>query len=758
MFNKFIVRFLLVIAFYAPVSLSLFAAAEYVGEKSCQSCHEKEYQAWQGSHHQLAMQPAVGDAVLGDFENSTFSKDGIRSTFFKRQDRFLVNTDGPDGKLQDFEISYVFGVFPLQQYMVKFPGGKIQVLDIAWDSRPAEQGGQRWFSLHPDEQIPAGDILHWTGPNLNWNYMCADCHSTNLQKNYDSDTQAYQTSWTDINVSCEACHGPGSMHVEWANALAEGGEYKAENRGLTVSLGERDGVLWHTDPKTNLPARSSPNETRAEIQVCARCHSRRGQLSDDFMPGQPFMDAYHPALLTEGLYYADGQMLDEVYVWGSFRQSRMYDAGVTCSDCHDPHTAALKAPGEQVCYQCHAPKVYASESHHFHEKGSEGASCVACHMPATTMMGIDERNDHAFRIPRPDVSLSYGSPNACNQCHENENARWSVDQLKKWYGSIRPGFQDFSGVFSLARINNINAPGLLMQLAMDGAQPGIARATAFAHLGMGLNQNSLMLIQQALNDEDPLVRQGALVALESLPPEQRIIALPAVWDEVRSVRIQAARLMAAYPAGQLREDRQAKLDAVIEEYIQSQMFNAERPEAQLNLAGLYQDRQQYVEAELAYRKALELQPMFVPAYVHFAYMLGAQQRETEAANLLSAGIVEVPESADLYHALGLSKIRQQQTKNALEALARAAKLAPGNRRYQYVYAVALQSTGKVNEAIKKLQSILKNNPGDPEILSALVAFNRDAGKKSVALEYARKLQSMLPNNPEIKKLVESLQP
>jgi len=750
-----IVRFILALSFVAP--LSLFAAPDYIGSESCQSCHQPEYQAWQGSHHQLAMQPAVGDAVLGNFSNSHFSKDGVTSTFFKDGDRFMVNTDGPDGKLQDYVISYVFGVDPLQQYMVDFAEGRIQVLDIAWDSRSESQGGQRWFSLHPDETIPAGDILHWTGPNLNWNYMCADCHSTNLQKNLDVDTGAYQTSWTDINVACEACHGPGSRHKEWADAAVAGGEDKTKNKGLTVSLNERDDVNWHTDSKTNLPVRSQENQSRAEIQVCARCHSRRAQLSDDFVPGQPFMDAYHPALLTEGLYYADGQMQDEVYVWGSFRQSKMYEAGVTCADCHDPHKAELSAPGELVCYQCHAPEQYASEAHHFHAPESEGASCVECHMPATTFMGVDARHDHGFRIPRPDVSLELGSPNACNQCHDDQDAAWSVAQLEKWYGTQPLGFQNYAGVFSAARQNTLNAPGLLLELAMDGAQSGMARATAYSHLGAGLNQNSMMLLQQGLNDSDPLIRQGVLTALESVPPEQRIVALPAVWDEVRSVRIQAARLLAAYPEGKLRADRQQKLDGVIEEYIAAQLFNGERPESQINLAGLYQEQQKFVDAELAYRKALQLQPKFVPAYVNFANMLSARERGTEAVNLLAAGIAEIPESADLYHALGLSKVRQKQAADAINDLSQAALLAPENRRYQYVYAVALQSVGEIDRAIEVLQTSLAHSPGDIEVLYALVTFNRDAGRNPAALAYAKKLQVILPDNPDIARLMESLE-
>ena len=735
-----------------------WTAPQYVGQQACQECHQEEHEAWQGSHHQLAMQEANVDTVLGNFQQARFSKDGVTTTFFRDGERFMVNTDGPDGDLVDYPVSYVFGVYPLQQYMINFPQGKIQVLDIAWDTRPRDEGGQRWFSLHPDEHIPAGDVLHWTGPNMNWNYMCADCHSTDLQKNYDAASGEYHTRWSDISVACEACHGPGSAHLEWAESATPGGEYKAEDMGLTAVLNDRDGVQWLLDEETGQPRRSRENVSRSEIEVCARCHSRRSQLSDAFVPGEAFMNAYHPSLLSEGLYHVDGQMLDEVYVWGSFRQSKMYAAGVTCSDCHDPHTTELRLPGEQVCYQCHRVDQYARREHHLHAPGGEGSSCVECHMPPTTYMGVDARHEHAFRVPRPDITLSQGSPNACNNCHGDRDAEWAVQAIKEAYGRWPRGSQQYAGALNAARRGTMNAGPLLQALAMDTEQAGIARATAYAHLGGAPDQTTLMLVQQGLNDPDPLVRQGALDALEGLPLQYRLVALPAVWDEVRSVRVQAARLVAAYPREQIGAERGEKIDQVLQEYIQAQEFNAERPEAQLNLAGLYAEIQRYTESEHAFRRALDLQPQYVPAYVNFAQMLSERKRETEAANLLESGLAEVPESADLYHALGLSRVRQKNIPAAINALARAAELAPENRRYSFVYAVALQSTGKPAEAVSVLQQAAEAFPNDPEILMALVNYSREAGQASTALRYAEQLQAMFPGNPEIEALLRSLQP
>lgn len=739
------------------MSMPGFSAPEYIGETVCRSCHQTEADDWNGSHHQLAMQEANAKSVLADFGDTSFSKDGIVSTFFTDQGRFMVNTDGPDGSLQDFEIAYVFGVYPLQQYMVKFPQGRVQVLDIAWDTRSKDEGGQRWYSLHPGEKVLAGDVLHWTGPNLNWNYMCADCHSTNLQKNYDVSSKSYQTSWSEINVSCEACHGPGATHQKWAE---QGEDATQADKGLTVRLDERAGVSWITSPHSNLPERSEPNTQRKEIQVCARCHSRRSQLSDDFIPGQPFMNAFHPALLTSGLYYSDGQMQDEVYVWGSFRQSKMYDTGVSCSDCHDPHTTKLKAPGEQVCYLCHTPARYASEAHHFHQPDGEGGNCIACHMPASTLMGVDERNDHSFRIPRPDLSAAVGTPNACAQCHLGQTANWAAERLKDWYGTQVKGYQQFAPALLASRIGDASASQHLQALAMNPAQPGIARATAYAEMSTLLDQQSLMLIQQGLNDTDPLVRQGALTGLENAPMQYRIMALPAVWDEVRSVRTQAARMLAAYPADQLREDRLDKLNSVLDEYIQTQEFNADRPESQANLGALYTEQGKFAAAEQAYRIALELQPQFIPAYVQLAQLLAGQERQEESMALYRAGLENVSESdaAPLYHALGLSQVRQKKMQAALDSLARAAELDPLNQRYQYVYAVGLQSEGKLDQAISVLERVLVRSPDEVEILYALATFNRDAGRREAALDFALKLQALLPNEPQIKELVNSLRP
>lgn len=733
--------------------------AGYAGYKACAGCHESETLAWQGSHHALAMQTATQATVLGDFDDARFEHYGITSRFYRSDEAFMVKTEGPDGALHDYQVAYTFGVYPLQQYLVQFPGGRLQALDIAWDSRNKEEGGQRWIALHPNERIPAGDVLHWTGPNLNWNYMCAECHSTGLNKNYDAESRSYATTWSEINVSCEACHGPAATHVDWAQRTADGDDaaLKDTSKGLAVLLDEREGVSWKIDGDSGKPVRSVPRTSSVEIQTCAVCHSRRSQIAEDSQSGKPFFDSFMPSLLTEGLYHADGQIEDEVYVYGSFLQSKMHAAGVTCSDCHDPHKAGLRLPGEQVCYQCHEASRYTKTEHHFHVPGSTGASCVECHMPAQTYMVVDPRHDHSFRIPRPDLSVKLGTPNACNACHTDKTPLWAAEQVKTWYGDTPSGYQQFAGTLKAARNASPGAGDLLKKLASDAAQPGIARATSASYLGRHQDVTSFGILKTMTDSEDPMQRLAALQALADYDLRNRVqLVFPLLDDPVRSVRVQAAGLLASVPAGNLAAGQQDILDRAMQEYVEVQLFNAERPEAQLNLGTFYADQGNERDAEAAYREALRLQPQFVPAYVNLAQLYSGQGDETAALEILQSGLEAVKDSAVLYHALGLAQVRSKQAAEAMASLSRAAELDQGNARYSYVYAVGLQSSGDTAKAIDVLEIAHGRHPGDADILYTLVIYLRDAGRIDAARRYLSALKKLAPGNSAVMQLEQEL--
>ena len=716
------------------------ATATFVGSARCAECHAEEVRAWQGSQHQLAMQLPGDESVLGDFDDASFTYAGVTSSFQRRDGRYVVRTDGPDGELADFEVRYTFGVYPMQQYLLELPGGKLQALSIAWDSRPPQAGGQRWFHLYPDERIDYRDELHWTRPAQNWNFMCADCHSTDVRKGYDASTDRYQTEYAEISVGCEACHGPGSAHLDWARD-----EGPDPLRGLTVQFDERRGVSWRPDAMTGKPRRSQPRTSEREIEVCAQCHARRAQVAEGYRPGQPFGDHYLPSLLTPPLYHVDGQQRDEVYIWGSWLQSRMHAAGVTCSDCHDPHSQKLRVPGNGVCAQCHEPAKYEARSHHGHAPGTTGTACADCHMPQNTYMVIDPRRDHSMRVPRPDLSVSLGVPNACNNCHADRSAKWAAAAVRGWYGRDAAGFQGYAPILAAADRRDPSARDGLRTLAADAAQPAIARATAvvrFAELGGASGQ----FTQRAAQDSDWRVRIAAASGAQSLPPETRSAAVGRLLaDPVRAVRIEAARVLAGSHA-QLPADLQSAWQRASGEYLETLRYNADRPEANVARGGFYAALGDTAEAQQAFDHALKLDPAFEPAYVNAADALRALGHEDDALAMLERGLSVLPRSAALHHAKGLAQVRGQQAPAALLSLRQAATLDPGSVRYTYVYAVALHSTGRPTEAIQVLEQALQRWPTDRDVLFALASFQRDAGELAAARRTVEALLAAYPRD------------
>jgi len=736
-------------------------ALTLVGSEVCADCHRPETALWNKSQHKHAMQHANASTVLGDFDNAGFDHYGVHSRFFKKDDRFFVETDGADGKLAAFEVKYTFGIDPLQQYLIEFPDGRIQALSIAWDTRPKDQGGQRWFHLYPNEEIKHDDILHWTKLNQNWNFMCAECHSTGVQKNYDAASDRFHTTWTEISVGCEACHGRGSRHVEWARSQASWWPFGKDQhplKGLAVFLNERNGVTWRTDLKTGNPQRSVPPALiRREVETCGLCHARRGEFSEDWTPGQPLSDTHAVTLLAPGLYHADGQMRDEVYNYGPFKQSKMFAAGVTCSDCHDPHSAGLRASGDGVCLQCHASDNYEVASHSHHGDATPKVACASCHMPVSTYMVIDKRHDHSLRIPRPDLSVKLGTPNACNGCHTDKSAQWAADAIEQWHGPVRKGFQNYAETFHASWTDRPDAAALLALVAASPAVPAIARASALSELHSRVSPATIELARKGLSDPDPMVRIAALEMLDGLPGD-RIWTLvsPLLSDPSRGVRITAASVLAVVPTARQPSSDRAAFERAADEFIAAQRFNADRPEARSTLGNFFVRRGLTTDAENEYKAGLRLSPQFAPAAINLADLYRQLHRDDNAQNVLRTAITSSPKDAGLHHALGLTLTRLKRPDDALGELRVATELEPDRSRYAYVYAVALHSLGRVDESLNVLKQNLARHAEDRDTLLALVTFNRDAGNIGVALDYAEQLSRAAPNDHEVTRLTNEL--
>lgn len=728
--------------------------ANYVGGAACAGCHVEQTELWSRSHHALAMQAATPTSVLANFADAKFTKDGIESTFFQRDGQYFVRTDGSDGRLTDFSVAYTFGVEPLQQYLLELPHGRLQALSIAWDARSKEQGGQRWFHLYPNEKIDHRDVLHWTGPAQNWNHMCAECHSTNLEKNYRAEGNRFETRWTDVNVSCEACHGPGSLHVAWADA---GRKSADSTHGFAVAFEKQAGV-WGFQNGNPIAMRQPALESSIEVETCGRCHSRRAQIWPDYRHGQPLDQTHRVALLEEGLYHADGQILDEVYEYGSFLQSRMYAAGVTCSDCHEPHSGRLRAEGNAVCAQCHQSTHYDSPKHHFHEQGSDASECVSCHMVERTYMVIDGRRDHSFRVPRPDVSEKLGTPNACNGCHEKRDARWATKAIARWYGPERRHGPGYAEAIHAGRNSQPGAEQALIAIAADNSIPAIARATAISLLPSYLSANSLPAISESSKDPDALARRAAMEALTGLDPQMRVpIASPLLADPIRNVRLEALGSVLDSPRSALSAEQQRAFDGAVEEYRRVQAFNADRADAQVNLGMLEARVGNPQAAQQAYERAIRLQPSFVPSYVNLADLFRSQAQEDRAEQTLRTGLQVDAYNAELHEALGLALVRQKRLREAVNELAHAAQLRPDSARYAYVHAIGLSEIGDVRGAINVLSRAHERHPAERQIVMALVEYSARAGDQAAAIRWARKLTELSPGDGQAQELLRQLQ-
>ena len=727
------------------------SANAFTGSDTCQGCHAEQHALWRGSHHDLAMQLPGPDTVLGNFDNASFTYNGITTRFFRDGDKYMVNTDGEDGKPQDFEVAYVFGVTPLQQYLLPLSRGRLQALSIAWDARPASEGGQRWYHLYPDEKVDYKDPLHWTGSYQNWNTSCAECHSTDLKKNYKADSRSFDTQFAELDVGCEACHGPGEQH----QALAAEDKLKsAENSGFPTALAQRG--QWALPVDAHIARRTTPLQSNAQIDSCGRCHSRRGTLGE-YHYGANLLDTHRLALPQWPLYYPDGQIRDEDYVYGSFVQSKMHQAGVVCSNCHDPHSLKLRAPGNGVCAQCHAPSNYDSAQHHHHKDDSAGAQCANCHMPETTYMGVDPRRDHSMRIPRPDLSVVMGTPNACNQCHQDQDAPWALEALRQWDVQFRDTSNHPARAFQRIAQGDNRAVPQLAKIASDTRAAPIWRATAMEALGQVGGRDALQTATQLLYDDDPLLRASTVRALDFLPLHQRLQLMQAlIDDEVTAVRMEVAASLAGVPLDQVTPEQAAQLRTLFNEYLSILQQDADMPGVQLQMGIFYITRGDEKAAEAAYREALTLNSQLIPAYLNLADLLRGQSRDDEARKVLLQALAVDPQNGNTLHALGLLETRGGQPETALTYLQQAGELETEGTRHRFVYAIALHDLGKPAEAIVQLQKLLRSVPQSEEVLLALSNYSAELGQREKALGYAKTLTQLAPGNRSYQQLYASL--
>jgi predicted CXXCH cytochrome family protein len=537
-----------------------------------------------------------------------------------------------------------------------------------------------------------------------------------LQKNYDFATDTYETTFSEIDVSCEECHGPGSVHVALAN---------------------RWSPLWDRNVGYGLANLKTIDNT-TQIETCAKCHSRRHAIHADFRPGRPLLDYYEPVVLAPGLYHTDGQILDEVYEYSSFLESKMHANRVRCSDCHDPHSLQLKFAGNKLCTQCHIPGKYDTPTHHHHPAESAGASCVACHMSTQTYMVIDERHDHSFRVPRPDLTVQLGTPNTCNTCHNlpHETPAWAVEAVKKWYGDKRPDDPHWAPAIDAASRGELAGEKLLVALLHRPATPSIIKATALSLSDQYQTPNIAELQQRALEDDDPLVRATAVEVLLPTEPISQFFAFlgDRLSDRSRAVRIAAARRLASVPRARIDAAYHAALDNALDEYRASQQINLERAAPHINLAMLARDLGNYDEATSELRTAIRLEPQLTGPRTELANIVARQNPASEEIAKLRAEEAEnldrdtqlLPDNAAVFYRLGLLRYLLGEYTAASRALTKACELAPEN--YDFRMTVALleekwyERDGDLahyEAAVASLKKMVELRPKDPRTAQIL---------------------------------------
>lgn len=716
---------------------SLPKAAAFVGSRKCTSCHGKEYEKWEGSHHDHAMDVAGESTVLGDFDDAVFEMHGVRSRFSRWEGRFFVHTQGPDGEMADFEVTHTLGWYPLQQYLVPFPGGRLQCLPIAWDVRQ-----KKWYHLYPKGPLDPKDWLYWTKGAQNWNSMCAECHTTGLRKHYDMETDSYRTTWSDIEVGCEACHGPASRHVAWAE-MPDMARPEAENYGLVV--------------------RTSALDSRGLVELCAPCHSRRVALGDYTHGEADLLDSMIPSLLEEGLYYPDGQIRDEVYEYGSFTQSKMYHRNVRCSGCHDVHSLKRIGTGNETCLQCHRADLYDTKEHHFHKKAGEagepirsadghtlfevgtGALCTECHMPGREYMGVDYRLDHSFRIPQPRLSIAVGAPNACNRCHADKTPEWADGAVTRWYG---PGRRPHYGtVLAAGRKGLPEARGELIRVAGDPLYPVIVRATALSLLVRYPGKESLQALELALSDPEALVRRTAVQTICLLDPKGKGARIaPLLYDPVKAVRMEAASSLAGKPSQDLGPEERRAFEAALSEYRLAMEYTGDFASSRHNLGNLCAALGHKEEAVRHYLAAIRIDEQFYPAKVNLAMLYNERGENEKSERLFREVLALRPELHDVRYSLGLLLGERKRYEEAAVELERVAKSMPERSRIHYNLGLVLQILERTPEAEAALLAALEREPDNPEYLYALA----DHYLKRRELAKARNLaERMVAEHPEM---------
>lgn len=664
----------------------------YAGSASCRECHEEAWNEWRTSHHARAqrdLDPALDDVA---FQPMRSIQHGTQLSFAdEKNDRYRIITMGPDGEQQPFEPAGAIGVDPLWQYLIPTERGRVQVTELAFDPDK-----QEWFNVYGDEDRRHDEWGHWTQRGMNWNSMCADCHMTAYDKQYDPDRDAYDPQYLEQGVGCEACHGPMRDHVDWQEAHP-GARARYEQTG---------------EPEDPTIVAMTRDE---HAQVCGSCHARRSDLTGNFEPGDAFVEHYELFLpdLTD-VFYPDGQVREEDFEYAAFKLSAMHNWGVRCMDCHYWHSAEVARTDNMLCLRCHERGIADRRpidevEHSHHPPGTPGFLCKDCHMPQTVYMARHWRHDHGMTIPDPLLNKEHGIPDACTRCHEEEGIDWSIEYVNEWYGDrMERPTRHRARLLARLKEGDLSAvPGVLELLEDEPNANWRAVYLRFLRQVISLASSEQQLatavapLLKALDDPSPLVQANAI---DSLEPLARVLADPLGQKLTSPHRI--VRIKAAWA---LREnvDLDSRAGRDLMTYLR---FNQDQPPGAFQMATLHAARGKFSDALSWYERSLAWDARMPPARHGYATALQALGRSADAARVLLEGASIEPNNALYPYWLGLLYDEMGEAVAARDALRAAVKRDDSHARYWYNLGLAEDQLGNHDRAFQALDRAEELDP------------------------------------------------
>ena len=707
---------------FSLVLLTTFNCTAVQAAEDCATCHPTQTESWRSSHHAQAMAQAAHlnqgriqpdkQSLLGDFNDVTATHLDLKANF-RTIDGHPVMSLTQSGKTTHHIVSHSFGVFPLQQYLTETDDGRWQVLPFFWDARDINKGGQRWITLHPKESISAADRLHWQQPLANWNGMCADCHSTGLVRNFSPANNRFDTEFSQISVSCGSCHGP-QPHTDNPAAKGSGAGFAPR-----FPIGQRNIAEALPTP----PAKEAAQST---LEICAGCHSLRSPLVDGIDPRKPFLDQFAPAFPAPVLYFPDGQAKEEVYVWGSFLQSRMHKEGVTCGNCHDPHSQKLVAQGNTLCSQCHAKDTYDVKTHHHHNPGTEAAQCINCHMPTQTYMVVDDRRDHSFRVPDLAASRKLNTPDPCTTCHTNQSKSWAEQKIAGWQPS--PAETKASGSVQLWQQLQTGAALTPIEFAQLMQDPEIAEIKKASAITEQAKLTSHIKNLPSVKDQ-PLLAIAVANASSQMPLKQREnLLVPMLHHQYRAVRVAAANQLRESvanaptntttntPTNALKPKDVAQLKKVLKEADTADNVSSWRGEGLLN-RGLHAERQGDIASAIeSYQQAIDRDPYFEAPYINLTELYRKQKDLRREQLLYTKALRAIPDSTILRYSYALHLVRRKAPDKAVQQTAQALQLDPASRNNAYLHLLLLDNLGRTAEGVAWLTENIEHQENSTEVL------------------------------------------